>query len=75
MRRSPDAYHWPFIEIGPGGGRIGTIRWSNSEPSPHPSPYSMRLVTYWGCLLWGEPEPGLMYGREIPLDPQPHERH
>jgi hypothetical protein len=64
----PDSYPWPFIEIEPWGGRIGAIRWCNSEPSPHPSLFSRRTVVYWGCFLWRQPREEIMYGKEVPLE-------
>lgn len=57
------------IEITSDYGRIGNILWCNSRPSPHRSALMMRLVTYWGFVLVGEPDPGVMYGTEVPYTP------
>ena len=57
------------IEITSDYGRIGNIFWCNSKPAPHQSPWMMWLVTYGGFTWIGEPEPGIMYGTEIPFTP------
>jgi hypothetical protein len=57
------------IEITSDYGHIGNIFWCNSKPAPHPSYMMMRLVTYWGFTLIGQPEPGIMYGTEKPFTP------
>lgn len=54
------------IHITSNYGHIGNICWGNSITAPHRSLWMMRLVTYWGFTLIGEPEPGIMYGTETP---------